>query len=342
MNFISPKVLVVGHGSIGRRHLRLVRESLPAADIAVLRHAPGSPVPEFANSVLHTLEAALAFAPTLAVVANPAPFHLPVAQALIASGCHVLIEKPLAAELSEQITEFLELARVSGVVCMVGYNLRFLPSLQAFRQQVLSGIVGRVFSVRCEIGQYLPSWRPESNYRQGVSARAELGGGVLLELSHELDYLRWIFGEVQWVSAWTGRLGGLDIEVEDTAHLTLGLGSSLDDEKVVALNMDFARRDTVRTCVAIGTAGSLKWNALDGSVCIYEAGASDWRQIFCHRPARDESYVAQWQQFLAAVDGGALLAASGEDGLAVLKVIDAARCSACNSGARVDLSEQKG
>ena len=82
---------------------------------------------------------------------------------------------------------------------MTAYNLRFLPSLQAYRERIQFGVIGKVLSVRCEIGQYLPSWRPGSDYRQAVSASRALGGGALLELSHEIDYLRWIFGEVAWV-----------------------------------------------------------------------------------------------------------------------------------------------
>ena len=75
--------------------------------------------------------------------------------------------------------------------------------------------------LRCEIGQYLPLWRPGSDYRLGVSANRALGGGVLLELSHELDYLRWIFGDVDWVQASLERQSALEIDVEDTAHLLL-------------------------------------------------------------------------------------------------------------------------
>ena len=62
-------------------------------------------------------------------------------------------------------------------------------------------IVGKILSVRCEVGQFLPSWRPNIDYRESVSARKALGGGALLELSHEIDYLMWIFGDIDWVKA---------------------------------------------------------------------------------------------------------------------------------------------
>lgn len=337
----AKRILIVGQGSIGQRHLRLVRESQPDADIRVLRHQPGQAVPALANACLSSPEAIADFRPQLAVVANPAPFHLPAAQKLVAAGCHILMEKPLAAR-SAEIAPCLDQARQAGLVFQVGYNLRFLPSLQTFRRLVLEGTIGRIFSVRCEIGQYLPGWRPGTDYRQGVSARAELGGGALLEMSHELDYLRWIFGEVRWVNAWTGRLGGLAVDVEDTAHLTLGFIRPTGDEAVGALSLDFARRDTTRCCVAIGTQGSLRWDALRGTVSQYLPDENRWQEVFQHRPGRDDSYQAQWAHFLTCVHEGRAPLVSGEDGLAVVRLVEAAKDSAAQHGLRVTLNNEGG
>ena len=91
-------------------------------------------------------------------------------------------------------------------MCQVGYNLRCFPSLSRFRDLIHEDLFGKPLSVRCEIGQYLPDWRPTSDYRAGVSARSDLGGGALMELSHEIDYLSWIFGDVEWVSSWVGNV----------------------------------------------------------------------------------------------------------------------------------------
>lgn len=329
------RILIVGLGSIGQRHCRLIRARHPEADLRVLRHqvtdaAAAEGKLAGANGVFFALDQALAFRPQVAVVANPAPFHLPVVQALVAIGCHVLVEKPLAVELAG-VADCLDQARRHGVKVQVGYNLRFLPSLQEFCRRIQAGEVGQVFSVRCEIGQFLPSWRPGTDFRQGVSARPELGGGVLLELSHELDYLRWIFGEIAWVNAWLGRLSGLGLAVEDTAHLTLGFG----DQAVGALSLDFARHDTTRTCTAIGTTGTLNWNALTGTVSRFSPETATWETVFEHRAGRDETYLAQWQAFLHCVETGEDPQVSGEDGLAVLNLIAAARRSAECAGQRV-------
>ncbi|MFL0658897.1 Gfo/Idh/MocA family protein [Cylindrospermopsis raciborskii UAM/DH-MRr] len=321
------RVLVVGHGSIGQRHLRIVRQNLPQADIRVLRHRPGSGVSELANGVYHDLESACTFAPQVAIIANPAPFHLQTAAALVATGSHLLIEKPLSHDL-EGVEALLQQARTQGVVLQVGYNLRFLPSLSRFRDLVQHGEIGHVLSVRCEIGQYLPTWRPDSDYRQGVSAQQALGGGVLLELSHELDYLRWIFGEVSWVKSYLGRHSQLEIDVEDLAHLVLGFSpnSACDASgPVAALSLDFLRHDPIRLCTAIGERGSLRWNGLTGTVERYMAGGDGW-QLVCHQPhQRDDSYHSQWCHFLECVYANDNPLVSGEDGYAVLKIVTAAR-----------------
>ncbi|HIC43459.1 MAG TPA: Gfo/Idh/MocA family oxidoreductase [Sulfurimonas sp.] len=332
------RILIVGLGSIGKRHLRLARELLPNADIRVLRHQATSEIPEFSNGCFPSIEEAIAFAPQIGVIATPAPFHIATAQALADVGVHLLIEKPISASL-DGVTQLLETCQKQGTVLLTGYNLRFLPSLQRFRDLLGEGvIIGKVLSVRCEIGQYLPSWRPARDYRQGVSAQRELGGGALLELSHELDYLRWIFGEVDWVKATLSHQSDLELDVEDTAHLTLGFVPAVDGHRLIgAVNLDFMRHDTTRLCTAIGEKGSLRWNGLTGEVALYEAGVKEWRELFIHPQQLDDSYLAEWQNFIECVSEHKTPLITGEDGLKVLEIIEAVRISAA-SGRQVPVT----
>jgi len=331
------RVLIVGYGSIGQRHLRIVRESIPDADIRVLRHQPSETIPEFADGCFSRIEDACAFEPQVALIANPSPFHVATAGALLGVGTHLLVEKPLANSVNG-IAALLQQASGVKAVFQVGYNLRFLPSLGKFREILQAGKIGRVLSVRCEIGQYLPSWRPNSDYRVGVSARQDLGGGALLELSHEIDYLRWIFGNVAWLTAYLGHQSALEIDVEDTAHLLLGFEAEANDGALVAsLNIDFIRHDTTRLCTAIGESGSLRWNGLTGEVEFRPAGSAKWILLFHHLHERDESYRAQWLHFLGCVNTGDVPLVTAKDGAAVLDIIDAARQSASALGARIDV-----
>jgi predicted dehydrogenase len=327
------RVLIVGHGSIGQRHLRIARGLLPEADIRVFRHQKCELVPDYASGCINSLEEALAFAPQAAVIASPSTFHMQTAQPLADAGVHLLVEKPLAAS-SIDVALLLTSCAARGNVLMTAYNLRFMPSLQAYRAKIQSGVIGKVLSVRCEIGQYLPSWRPGSDYRQGVSASRALGGGALLELSHEIDYLRWIFGEVAWVKATLSKQSNLEIDVEDTAHLILGFERDAEGRQLIAnLSMDLVRQDATRLCLAIGELGSLRWNGLTGIVELFQAGGTTWEKVIEHTPQRDESYNAEWQHFLACIRDGVAPLICGWDGLAALNIIEAARYSAAANDA---------
>lgn len=330
------RILIVGLGSIGQRHLRLARELLPNADIQVLRHLECTSIPEHANGCFSSMEQAIAFAPQLAIIASPATFHMSVAQSLAQEGVHLLVEKPLSASL-DGVPQLLETCRKQGAVLLIGYNLRFLSSLQRFCDLLNEKVIGKILSVRCEIGQYLPSWRPNADYRQGVSARQELGGGALLELSHELDYLRWIFGEIVWVQATLSRQSDLEINVEDSAHLILGFAPGVDGHQLIGtVNLDFIRHDTTRLCTVIGENGSLRWNGLTGVVEQFEAGAKAWCELFRQQHQRDDSYLAEWQHLLDCVSGQKTPLISGEDGLQVLQIIEAAR-QASKSGSQAQV-----
>lgn len=330
------RILIVGLGSIGKRHLRLARHLLPNADIRVLRHNTVNEIPLHSNGLLTSISESVEFKPDIAVISNPAPFHVSIAKTLAENGAHLLIEKPLS-DSPIGVAQLLKICKQRGLVLITGYNLRYLESVQYFRNSLLSGVAGKVMSIRCEIGQYLPSWRPDSDYRETVSAKRYLGGGVLLELSHELDYLRWIFGEVEWVQASLFKQSNLDIDVEDSAHITLAFrGDKYNHHLVGSVNLDFVRHDTTRICVAIGEKGSLRWDGLSGTVSWYGENAKEWIDVFRQKNQRDDSYLAEWKDLMESIVMAKTPLVSGEDGLKVLEIIEAVRNSA-GSGKRVFL-----
>ncbi|WP_341880173.1 Gfo/Idh/MocA family oxidoreductase [Synechococcus sp. UW140] len=335
---LIERVLIVGLGSIGKRHLRLARRLMPNADIRVLRHQNNNEVPEYSNGSFANLDEAVAFKPQIAVIASPASFHVATSQSLADDGVHLLIEKPLSNSFSG-VARLLETCRDKNLVLQIGYNLRFLPSLQRYKDLLDQGIIGNIFSVRCEIGQYLPTWRPDTDYRTSVSARSEMGGGALMELSHELDYLRWIFGEVEWIKATLCRQSELEINVEDSAHLTLGFQPKANKRQLIAqVNLDFIRHDTTRTCTTIGEKGTLSWNGLNGVVSFYPAGSNEWLELFSHLHHRDESYLAELENFMECVVQHKKPLVTGEDGLIVLEIIEAARSSDAAGGHSCNVS----
>ena len=295
------KVLIVGFGSIGKRHLSVIQESLPSAEKLVLKRSILTTEQIAGVSFTSNEEKAILFKPEIAVIANPAPFHIDIATKLAKNGCHLLIEKPVAL-LDGDANPLMDVIRSKGVVCQVGYNLRYFQSLRKYKHLIDEGVTGKVHSIRCEVGQYLPSWRPGTDYRNGVSAQKFLGGGVLNELSHEIDYLQWIFGEINWVRGWCGKVSDLEIDVEDLASITMGLKHpSASDESIATLALDFIRHDRTRHCTVIGSQGTLKWDGTDGSVLLFRRDSSGWQNLFSSPNEVDKSYHLQWQDFINCI-----------------------------------------
>jgi predicted dehydrogenase len=298
----------------------------------IFRHEKIVEVPPLADFAASEMSDIRSFKPQAAVVANPAALHLDIARSLADIKCDLLIEKPLAAE-SENVGAFLAAVRSNDLICQIGYNLRFNRSLNFFRNTIKKGVIGNLLSVRCEVGQYLPDWRPATDYRTSVSARKELGGGVLLELSHEIDYLSWIFGKIKSVSAWVGHLSDLQVNVEDCAHLALQFDRENSDIPLIGhLSLDFIRRDQTRECVAIGSASTLRWNGITGDVQFYRATERKWETLYSHVDSGDDTYQAQWDHFLNCVRARSIPMIDGVAGYAVVQAIEAARRSAAKSG----------
>lgn len=338
--FEEDRFLVVSLGSIGARHVRNLRRLYPQARIAVLRRAggeAGAARAEGADDVLHAIEDALAFAPHAAIISSPAPFHVGTAEALARAGIPLLVEKPLAADLADAAA-LVRLCREQSVTLAVGYNLRFLPSLRAARDRIADGLIGDVFSVRAEVGQYLPDWRQGADYRQGVTAQARLGGGVLLELSHEIDYLLWMFGTPARVTAVGGRSGQLDGDVEDIVELTLQYDVPW---RLVSVHLDMLQRRPFRRCRAVGTLGSVEWDALADSVRLdtLREGSPDVLDGVALKD-KNEMYIDELRDFMAAAKAGTSPACTGADGLRALAVIDAARRSLADAGRAAELNPE--
>ena len=321
------RVLIAGLGSIGRRHLANLRHLVPDASIVVWhQHSRPSDGPSGsspADREVFSLERALDTQPHVALITGPATTHIETALALADNGVHLLVEKPISHSL-DGVDELIERCRARRLALLVGYNLRFSASVQEMKRILEAGRIGRVLSIRAEVGGYLPDWRPNSDYRRGVSARSELGGGVLLELSHEIDYVRWLAGDVTGVSARVGQLSDLEIDVEDVAEIILEFGSGA----IGCIHLDMVQRSPTRTCRVIGSEGTLTWDGITGLAAHYSAATSTWTAL-CPEQAEDrnDSYLVELRHFLNCVDRTAVPLINGTEGRRVLEIALAAKQS---------------
>ncbi len=351
MSAAAKNFLITGFGAIGRRHLKTIRALDFEAEITVLRRRHGDngqgdngEEPENAV-VVHDLEAALERGIDAAIIAGPASGHVETALSLAAAGVHLLVEKPLSDRL-RGARALVDICRDKGLVLQVGYCLRFLESQSALHRALTDAMLGRVIGVEAAVGQYLPDWRPGRDYRRTVSARRVLGGGALLELSHEIDYLLWHLGAIATVDARLSQRGNLDIDVEDTVDMKLAFNSGVP----VSLHMDMISRPPRRFCRVEGEKGVLFWDGIGGQTRYHRPGEGDEEGTLLAADdtgdtdgtddtdggGRNEMYERQLVHFLGCIDHGAAPLVGGEEGLRVLEVVNAARRSG-NTGRPVNM-----
>src|SRR5215471_3598126 len=244
-------LLIVGLGSVGRRHFRNLK-SLGCREFILHRTGQSSlPDDELRGSVaVEDLDEALQYKPIAAIISNPTSMHMSAALPAAEAGCHLFVEKPVSDKL-EDVRELKQVTDKQGLTTLVGFQFRFHHSLHQIKSWIDAGAIGRIVSARASWGEYLPDWHPWEDYRTGYSARRALGGGVLLTLCHPFDYLRWLLGEVEAVSAMAGRLSDLELDVEDSAIVSLSFASGA----IGSVYLDFVQRPPSHHLHIIGTRG---------------------------------------------------------------------------------------
>jgi predicted dehydrogenase len=319
------KLLVAGSGSIGRRHMRNLR-SLGVSEIAACDPDPERLAPMVAELQIQPFadfdRALEIFRPHAVLVCTPPSFHLIQARQALAAGAHVFIEKPLSHSM-DGVKALLNEAHASGRVLQVGYNLRFHPAICKLKQIVEENSIGRILWARAEVGQYLPDWRPWQDYRQSYTARRELGGGIILDASHELDYLLWFFGEPLEVLCMASTVSQLAVDVEDSASLLLRFASGSHAD----LHLDFVQRIPSRSCKLVGEEGTAIWDDGDASrvrVLRPSQQPEDFRFDFND----NEMYVAELKQFFHCIETGQSPLVSAEQAAHVLEWALRARSAA--------------
>jgi predicted dehydrogenase len=300
--------LVVGIGSIGWRHLtNLVR--LDAGPVSVCDRNPGAVERaghELGAKGFTDLADALAAGPDAVLVCTPTHLHVGVARAALEAGAHLLVEKPLAADTTGT-ADLAALARARGRRVLAACNMRFHPGVAHLRQALDDRLLASPLFFRSRFSHYLPSWRPGRDYRAIYSARRQEGGGIILEGVHEIDYLRWLAGEVTAVTADASRLSTLEIESEDYALVRL----TFETGAVGQIHLDYLSPVKLRGCEIVGEDGTLEWRSEGKApeqvhVRVWRAGAGRWEDLY-RSAAYDanEMYLAELRHFIDCVEGRA-------------------------------------
>jgi predicted dehydrogenase len=332
------KVLMIGLGGIGQRHVRnlsaLLGDQLELIAYRTRRFStvltdrlqvePGADLES--KYQIHTftdLDAALAEGPQVAFVCNPSSLHIPVALKVANAGCHLFIEKPLSHN-PDGIQQLISVVRQKGLVGYVGYQMRFHPCLRRVHDLLAQSAIGQVLSVQAEVGEYLPGWHPYEDYRQMYASRRDLGGGVILSQIHELDYLYWFFGLPRRIFTLGGHLSSLEVDVEDVANILMSFKVA-DMAFPVFLHQDYIQRPPSRTCCIIGNNGKIVVDFVGLTVCWYDGEGKLAEEAHIDNFQRNQLFLDELSQFLACVRGEEKPLITLEDGFQSLRMALAAR-----------------
>lgn len=312
------RVAVIGRGSAASRTLRILRDS----GISNLVHVGSSPMEGFEGNNLSSLESVSRGHIDWVFDCSPASTRVKHAEMLAEGGLRTVFEKPLAMNFAEG-TKVLDLFSAQGVPVRVGYNLRRRHAFDFVREIQERSLLGELKKAEISVGQYLPDWRPHRDYRSTVSAQSSLGGGVLLELSHEINYSIGIWGRVRELKGEMKHSGELEIDVEDWAEASVWFEAEAAPAEVT-ITLDFLRRTPERWCRIFGNQGDLYWDLLENRVVISTPSGKSVHQF---GDSLDDTYRAEVLCMLTEDTQQPERFQDNSDALHTLEVIDAWRAS---------------
>jgi predicted dehydrogenase len=311
---MTNRVLVVGTGSIGARHIT----NLLALGADVLAYSyRGRRVSESWYGHVQPfddLDEAFLAAPDAIVVANRTDQHIDVALRAARAGRALFIEKPLSHSMLG-VDDLAREVESRALIVESGFMLRFHPNLTWLKTFLDARELGSLHYCRASVGQYLPDWRPGQDYRASYSA-GRACGGVIFDLVHELDLVRWLFGEIDEVQTLTAFASALEIESEAVAQIGLRTATGL----LAQVHMDYLRPVYSRTLEVVGSRGVATWDDAAGTITVSSAGAAS--HVVHRVPAgyvRNDMFVAYLRHFLARLSDSSIAPASSlDDGIAAL------------------------
>lgn len=320
------RFLVVGAGSIGTRHARnllALGHEVAGWDASPHRiERARAEIPGFVGAA--GLEAGLACRPDAVLVCTPPATHVAIARQAVEAGCHVFVEKPMA-HTSVEVPALLDAAKRASRILAVGLNLRFLPSLRRVRTLLEGERIGRVYSARASFGFYLPWWRAGRDYTDTYSVNAALGGGVLLDLVHELDYLGWLLGEAVELCCATGHVSALAGDTEDLAELTVRFASGA----IAQVHLDYLRCAYRRDLEIVGAGGVITWDYTSRAVQVLGPEPDRVERLDGASDAPNEAmYVEEMRHFIRCLEGCEEPVVDGWDALRSLRMVEAAKIAA--------------
>ena len=309
-------VLVVGYGSIGKRHIQNLL-TFKGIQIFVLTKRTTDKFLKI--NKIHTINRfkdILNFKIDVAIISNNTNQHVKTASLLANLGCDLLIEKPLSHSMDD-VQQLLKLSKKNKLVTLLGCVLRFNPFIKKIHEMINNQTLGKIIFSHVENGSYLPDWHPHENYELSYASKKSLGGGVVLTAIHEIDYLYWFFGTVKEVFSFTGKYSDLKISAEDLSSIVMKFNNNVISE----LHLDYFQRPGIRSCKVVGTKGTVYWDNSINEVKFYNNKRKKWTtKLKIDNYDWNQMYVDEMRYFLNCVKKRQKTINSIEDGVETLKI----------------------
>ncbi len=295
----SKRVLIVGFGSIARKHIRILKKNWPKIEIGLYKKDIFLECHELnlCKRKFTTYQECIEWRPNFVIIASPCSFHLEQALFFAGQGLPTLIEKPIGTG-SESKTSWEKLLSLSkSVPIMVGYVFRHDECLKELKTFLSLNNHRKIIEVESYCGSWLPDWRPKSNYKNSVSANKKFGGGVLLELSHEIDLINYLFGPIEIRYASSFNTNSLEIDVEDIALIQAECLSC----KFITIKLNFCTKPQERYLKIRFSDKNLTWELNNQIIKIKESQGNE-SILYKSQHNSDYKFKKQLENFLKFIE----------------------------------------
>jgi predicted dehydrogenase len=321
---MAPHILIIGSGSVGKRHARNLAAlgcRISCVDPRAERRAELAAETPVVGAYATAEEALKAGELYGVVVASPTAYHPANTIAALEAKLPVLLEKPVAKTAAEA-KSMLAAEKRTGVPVLLGYTWRWWPPLRRLRALLEEKTIGTVRHVQFHMSAHLADWHPWEPYQEFFMASAAQGGGALLDESHWIDLMVWLFGKPQQLIGRVEKISDLDIDADDNVDVLAAYENGLR----VSLHLDLYGRPHEKFIRFIGEGGTLMWSADPNRIVFSSDAAQNWQeQIFANE--RNDMFVEVAKEFLEVVAGRAEPSCTLAEGVGVMELIEAVRSS---------------
>lgn len=297
------KVLIIGLGSIAKKHIQAIQNQYKDFDFYALRSNKNSTT-EKGIINLYDFNDLEVLKVDFAIISNPTSLHQQAIESLVKYKIPLFIEKPIFNTLS--VGNLLKTLKENNIITYVACNLRFLGCISYLKTFLDNK---RINEVNSYCGSYLPEWRPGKDFRSIYSANKEMGGGVHIDLIHEIDYLYWLFGPPQKALSFKSNKSSLNISAVDYANYLL-----IYPEFSASIVLNYYRRDAKRSLEIVMEDGTVYANLLDNSVT-YNGNI-----LFKSDKIIKDTYEDQLRFFLDEVLGNKVKFNTADEAFEILKL----------------------